>query len=249
MSHIRGRDIAEYVQSHIDDFHKSRLLKLRELKLEEVLKRKNPYLFKAKNISTSETLVRSIVDAYLSSQEEGLFGAFLEGLAIFICGKVYGGWKSSTEGIDLELDRERVRYIVVIKSGPHWGNSSQIKAMKRDFQKAKRILQTNTPSGIQVIAVNGCCYGTDRRPDKGEYVKLCGERFWSFISGEDNLYVDIIEPLGHRAKERNDDFMREYSKVLNVFTRDFTLAYCTEDGAIAWDRIVKLVSRSDQRTQ
>ena len=29
-------------------------------------------------------------------------------------------------GIDLEFDKDGVRYIVTIKSGPNWGNSSQI---------------------------------------------------------------------------------------------------------------------------
>ncbi|MCB1935052.1 MAG: hypothetical protein KDF59_03835 [Nitrosomonas sp.] len=31
--------------------------------------------------------------------------------------------------------------------------------------------------------------------------KYCGQQFWEFISGTSNLYTDIIEPLGHEAKE------------------------------------------------
>ncbi|GBE26604.1 modification methylase DpnIIB [bacterium BMS3Bbin03] len=46
-------------------------------------------------------------------------------------------------------------------------------------------------------------YGRDNKPDKGEYQKLCGQRFWTFLSGDDLLYTDIIEPLGHKAKEKN----------------------------------------------
>lgn len=120
--------------------------------------RENPYLFKAKALNTAESLVRSLLDAHLSSQEEGIFGAFLEELAIFICGRVYDGQKSSAEGIDLEFENEEIRYIVSIKSGPNWGNSGQIAKMKDHFKKAKRILGTNV-SKIKVAAVNGCCYG------------------------------------------------------------------------------------------
>jgi len=32
-----------------------------------------------------------------------------------------------------------------------------------------------------IVAVNGCCYGRDNRPDKGDYLKYCGQRFWEFI--------------------------------------------------------------------
>jgi hypothetical protein len=48
-------------------------------------------LFKAKNQNTAHDLVKTILDAHLSSQEEGIFGGFLEELAIFICERVYGG--------------------------------------------------------------------------------------------------------------------------------------------------------------
>ncbi|MBW4619793.1 MAG: hypothetical protein KME17_10615 [Cyanosarcina radialis HA8281-LM2] len=170
---LEQQEIVSYVEENIPKFHENRINGLRNLKLQTVLKRKNPYLFKAKNVLTASDLVKSLLDAHLSSSEEGLFGGFLEGLAVFICTKTFGGRKSSSEGIDLEFERENVRYIVSIKSGPNWGNSSQIKRMVDNFSKAKRILRTNT-SSINVVAVNGCCYGKDDRPDKGEYLKLCG---------------------------------------------------------------------------
>lgn len=52
------------------------------------------------------------------------------------------------------------------------------------------------------MAVNGCCYGRDKHPDKGDYFKYCGQSFWEFISGYEDLYTGIIEPLGHKAKEK-----------------------------------------------
>ncbi len=143
----------------------------------------------------------------------------------------------------LEFEKDNIRYIVSIKSGPNWGNSSQIAKMPDNFGKAKRILSTNT-SSANVVAVNGCCYGKDRVPNKGDYFKLCGQRFWEFISGEDNLYTDIIEPLGHRAKEKNEQFSLEYAKVLSKFTGEFITAFCDADGNIRWKDIVKLNSAS-----
>ena len=241
MKLITQQEITDYVEAHIQVFHQKRLDSLQKLKLMDVVKRKNPYLFKAKNINKASEFVETILEAFLSSQEEGIFGGFLEELAIFISSRVYGGQKSSAEGIDLEFERDAIRYIVSIKSGPNWGNSSQIARLRDNFRKAKRILSTNT-SSANVVAVNGCCYGRDRKPDKGDYLKLCGQKFWEFISADDNLYTDIIEPLGHRAKEKNEQFVREYDKVVNKFTAEFVGTFCDTDGNMLWEEIVKFNS-------
>jgi len=239
MEKVTQKEIVEYVEKNIPAFHQKRLEKLKSLKLTDVLKRKNPYLFKAKNINTANEFIQTILDAFLSSQEEGLFGSFLEELAIFICRHTYGGKKSSTEGLDLEFEKNKTNYIVAIKSGPNWGNSSQINKMRDNFKKAKKILKTNISSTRKVVAVNGCCYGKDGSPDKGEYLKLCGQEFWEFISGNRNLYTDIIEPLGHKAKEKNDQFSEEYAKVVNRFSVDFIVMFCDKEGKILWERVVK----------
>lgn len=242
MQQITQEMIVQYVEENIPKFHRNRIEKLKRLKLKDVLKRKNPYLFKVKNIITAGEFVKTILDAYLSSQEETLFGSFLEGLAAYVCGFTYQGSKSSAEGIDLEFEKEGIRYLVSIKSGPNWGNSSQIKKMKDNFRKAKKILGTNAPSAPKVVAVNGCCYGKDDSPDKDEYLKLCGQRFWSFISGNDKLYTEIIEPFGHKAKEKNDQFVEEYAKVVNKFDREFMEMFCDGTGQIHWDKIIQFNS-------
>ncbi len=242
MATLEIEDVTGYVEQNIGAFHAARVQSLSTLELSRVLKRKNPYLFKAKNVQTSEVIVKQLLDAYLSSQEETIFGSFLEGLAIYINGIVFGGSKSAAEGIDLEFVRDDIKYIVAIKSGPNWGNSSQIKRMKTNFQQAKKILGTNT-SKMNIIAVNGCCYGRDGRPDKGEYLKLCGQKFWEFISGNSDLYTDIIEPLGNQAAEKNQEFTDQYAAIINKFTSEFTNEYC-EEGIINWSKIVKLNSRA-----
>jgi hypothetical protein len=241
MQPISREEIAAFVGEHIDEFHEKRIKKLKKLKLNRVLKRKNPYLFKAKNVITAEQLVKGILDAHLSSQEEGIFGEFLEKLAIFVNRKVYNGRKSSAEGIDLEFNKEDIHYIVSIKSGPNWGNSSQIKRLRNNFKKAKRILRTNT-SKTNLFAINGCCYGKYGPYDRGDYIKICGQDFWYFISGDEDFYKDIIEPLGHKAQENNELFDEEYGKVVNKFNMQFMKKFCDEDGAIKWEELVEFNS-------
>ncbi len=240
MRQINLNDVVNFVEGNIGEFHERRAASLQSLKLTQVLKRKNPYLFKAKNINDAHDLVKLIIDAHLSSQEETVFGEFLEKLAIFVCRKVFDGRKSSAEGIDLEFTRDNVLYIVSVKSGPNWGNSSQIKRMVENFKQAKRILRTsNNKANIQ--AINGCCYSRESQPDKGDYLKLCGQEFWEFISGNDRLFIDIVEPLGYRAKEHNDQFLVEYSRILNIFTQEFMGNFCVK-GKIDWDKLVRFNS-------
>lgn len=113
--------------------------------------------------------------------------------------------------------------------------------MIADFKTAKRTLRTSN-SQLNITAVNGCCYGKNNNPDKGDYFKYCGQQFWEFVSGDENLYTKIIEPLGHQAKEKNDEFILSYSKMINVFTKEFADNFCMNDGSINWERLVKFNS-------
>jgi hypothetical protein len=246
MKKLNLKDVSHYVEKNIGTFHEKRIQSLDDLKLSQVLKRKNPYLFKAKYVLTAEQIIRGLVDAHISSNEETIFGDWLEGLARFINEKVYGGWKSGITGIDLEFDSEGMRNIVTIKSGPNWGNSRQIAGMIADFKTAQKALRTSN-SRIQVRAVNGCCYGQDNTPDKGVYFKLCGQRFWEFISGDQNLFIEIIEPLGHMAKEKNTDFTKSYSQMINKFTKEFTQQFCKTSGEIDWAQLVVFNSASHEK--
>lgn len=241
MPKLNLNDVSKYFEENIGTFHKKRIAGLNQLKLKTVLSKKNPYLFKAKYILTAQDIIKSFTDAFISSQEEGIFGNWMEGLAIFINERVYQGRKSGILGIDLEFDLKNTRYIVTIKSGPNWGNSSQINKLISDFKTAKKTLRTSN-SQLNIVAVNGCCYGKDNQPDKGEYFKYCGQRFWEFISGDNELFTKMIEPLGHQAKERNDEFIVSYSKMINLFTKEFSDTFCKQDGSIDWEKLVRFNS-------
>jgi hypothetical protein len=114
--------------------------------------------------------------------------------------------------------------------------------MRDNFNQAKRILRSNTSTLVNIVAINGCCYGRDNQPDKGDYLKLCGQRFWTFISSDESIYTNIIEPLGYRAEDRNAQFQQEYYKVINRFTLEFTQTFCDSEGAIVWERLVQFNS-------
>ncbi len=235
------KKIEEYVEENIGSFHKSRIHKLTTRNLTKLLKQKNPYLYRAKDLNTPQEIVESIASAFLSSAEETMFGDWLEQLAIYIAGLVYNGTKSTSEGIDLELDKDGIHYVVSIKSGPRWSNSSSLAKLKDNFIKAQRIYRTSG-NKRPCEAIEGCCYGLEKNPNKTTHLKLCGKSFWEFISGSPDLYIDLIKPLGTKAHEKNAEYMMEYHRMITRFTLEFANSYCDYDGSINWTKIVKLNS-------
>ena len=148
------------------------------------MRRKTSYLFRSKNLVLAQDLVRTLLDAHLSSQ---------------------------------------------------------IKKLEDDFKTARRIVRQGDPKA-RVVAVNGCCYGRDSRPDKGDYFKYCGQDFWELISGDAEFYKRIIEPLGHKSKRRNKKFAKKYAAVVNRLSKQFADQFCDESGAISWSTLVAFSS-------
>ncbi|HEW79834.1 MAG TPA: cytosolic protein [Phycisphaerales bacterium] len=240
MEKLNIGDINDFVNKNISIFHQSKLSSLQSINLKGVLNKKNPYLFKAKNITVAADLVTSILDAFLSSSEEKLFGDFLEELAIFISSKTCNGRKSAATGIDLEFVSKGTHYLVSVKSGPNWGNSSQQEKQERDFQIAVKVLkQSNRMLNVQPVL--GICYGKVKTSYLRGYLKVVGQNFWYLISEDENLYTDIIEPLGYRAKQHNAKFMKQKSKIINLFTQEFLADFC-DDGLINWKKLVEFNS-------
>ena len=233
-------ELNTYVNENIVRFHEARIASLEGLKLPRLLK-KNPYLFRAKNITTAGQLIGGLVDAFLSSSEEKLFGDFLEELAIFIAGQTCNGHKSAAPGVDLEFVNKAIYYLVSVKSGPNWGNSSQQSKLAEDLQKATtRVKQSRHGANVQPVL--GICYGRTRTNYLRGYLKVVGQNFWYLISDNEDLYADIIEPIGYRAKQHNDAFDAEKGRLTNRFTREFIDSFCGESGAIDWVKLVEFSS-------
>jgi hypothetical protein len=242
MNKLNISELYNYVEKHISDFHQKRLFYVNtKVDFKKILEHKNPYLFRAKNVLTSQDIIKGFLDAYLQSQEETFFGEFIEELAIFVCDKVYGAKKSELTGVDLEFEKDNKIYIVEIKAGWNWGNSSQLKQLKTNFKNAKNNLLSLTDK--EIIAVNGCCFGKKKNnnPNKAGYYKICGKEFWYLMSGEEDFYIKIVEPIGYKAKEKNEEFIEAYSILINKFTLEFSNSFC-EEGKINWIKLLEFNS-------
>jgi hypothetical protein len=182
-----------------------------------------------------------MLDALLSSSEEKIFGDFLESLAIFVSQQTSDGRKSSASGIDLEFQSDDTLYLVSIKSGPNWGNSSQYQSLRENFRKAL-VVQKQVRAPVRIQPVLGICYGKTRTTDNGHYLKITGQNFWYFLSNDHNLYIDIIEPIGHRARHHNDEFVKKKAALQNRLAITFIQDFCLPDGQINWVELVSFNS-------
>ena len=248
MAELDRQMLCDFVNTEIVKFHQARLASLAKMKLDAVLRKKNPYLFKAKNIGLASDLVAALMNAFLSSSEEEMFGSFLEELAIFVSEKADSGRKSTATGLDLEFDRDSTRFLVAIKSGTNWGNSSQYARLEENFKKAVQV-QRQSHRIAHVQPVLGMCYG--KSPafiDTGTYWKMSGQRFWHFLSNDQDLFIDIIEPIGYEAKRHNDDFEESRAAIQNRLTSEFLSQFCNEDFSIDWPKLVRFNSGNMQGT-
>jgi len=150
---------------------------------------------------------------------------------------------STAQGVDLEFFNKGIHYVVSIKSGPNWGNSSQQAKLEQDFKNAvTRVRQSLR--GINVQPVLGICYGKTKTSFVRGYLKVVGQNFWYMISEDKNLYTEIIEPIGYKAKDHNETFHEQKSNVTNRFTKQFIERFCTEIGSINWDKLIEFNSQN-----
>lgn len=98
----------------LTEFYASLTKTLDKIDVDKILKRKNPYLYRAKGIHNASQIVSGILSAYISSSEETVFGnSFFEPLAVIVS----GGQKAVTEGVDITVDKDNVIYSIAVKSG------------------------------------------------------------------------------------------------------------------------------------
>ena len=106
-----------------------------------------------------------------------------------------------------------------------------------DFNNAVKVLKQSNHT-LNVQPVLGICYGKIKTSYLHGYMKAVGQNFWYLISGEESLYIDIIEPIGYEAKKHNDNFIRKKNEIINSFTKDFLNEFCN-NGVIDWNKLVE----------
>lgn len=230
--------VIQAVSTALTDFYTSLTNTLDSIDVNKILKRKNPYLYRAKGISSAGQIVDGILAAYVSSSEETIFGnTFFEPIAVIVS----GGQKAVTEGVDITVDKDNTIYSIAVKSGTSVFNADSRKRQEQNFQSAQKRAQQAHKAFLPVV---GYGYGKKKIRAENEkfYKELAGKDFWEWLTGDSEFYTKIIRMMGTRPDEYAKSFEAAYAKAENRMVREFTINYCKEDGSINWDKLLQFNS-------
>ena len=230
--------VFEAVGTALTDFYTTLTRTLDNIDVEKIIKRKNPYLYRAKGINSAVQIVDGILAAYISSSEETIFGnCFFEPIAIVVS----GGQKAVTEGVDITVDKDNTIYSIAVKSGTSVFNANSRKQQEQNFQSAQKRVRQAKKAYLPVI---GYGYGKKKTKTGKEkfYLELAGKDFWEWLTGDADFYTKIIEFMGTRPDEYVKKFEETYNKAENRMIREFTIKYCKEDGTIDWNSLIEFNS-------
>ena len=231
----RSNKLQKLITKCLHEFHDRRLAKLDGLKLKQVLKRKNPYLFKAVGTQSAPEIVERLLSAYMSSSDETIFGdVVFEPIAL----AVSGGVVSPSEGVDLAIE-SKDRYLAVsVKSGPNPYNSSQKRKQHEQFMQLRSRVQKLRKS---YDALLGYCYGQKNTPASKTkvYRESGGQAFWAELTGDNGFYIKLIRAMRDDiiAKHRQE-YEDSWGRAINRYVREFTNDFCNADGAIDWEKLL-----------
>lgn len=241
--------VREAIAVALENFYVSLISKIDAISIKEIMKSKNPYLYRAKSMQTSADIIDSILQAFVSSSEETIFGnCFFEPLAIAAC----GGSKSATRGVDIEIQDTSIntKYFVAVKSGTSIFNADSMKKQGENFEEAQRTLRTSSGKKIGFSAIVGYAYGTKSETGRGKakiYEEVAGEEFWEVLTGDKDFYKKIISLMDTLPEKYIDKYNNSYSKASNRLIRDFSNEFCNDDGTINWEKLVEYNSGSPKR--
>ena len=235
---MNDKRLEKLVLDCLEKFYARRLAKLQELSIGTVLKRKNPYLFRALGFVKASELVERLLESYIWSSDEGIFGgAFFEPIAK----AVSGGTKSHGEGVDIAIETAAQFKAISVKSGPNIFNASQKRKQNEEFIKLRNRLHG---SGRQFDALLAACYGSQNKEASGNYIYRIrsGQAFWEEITGDSDFYMKLHRLMGDHPLVHRHEHEKRWAATVNKFTAQFLQNFVFENGEINWDKSVQFNS-------
>ena len=231
--------IAEAVAIALGNFYESLIKKIDSLNIKSVIRRKNPYLFRAKAMNGAAQIVGAILSAFVSSSEETIFGnVFLEPIAIAAA----QGQKALAEGLDIMVERDDTIYAIAVKSGTNVFNSASRKRQTQNFMAASKLARQAKKRYVPIV---GYGYGKKKVSVRGIpkfYIELACKDFWAELTGDEEFYIKLIRYMGKLPEKYVEEFDVAYQKAANRLVREFAQEFCFEDGSIDWEKLVKFIS-------
>lgn len=225
----------------LENFYNSLIEKIDTIDIKKIMKRKNPYLYRAKAMHNASEIVESVLTAFVSSSEETIFGnCFFEPIAI----AASGGVKALAEGVDIMVhdDDTNTIYAIAVKSGPSVFNADSKKRQEQNFNAAAKLAQQAKARFVPFI---GYSYGRKKDSGRGKpkiYMELAGQAFWEELTGIPDFYQRIIVYMGDLPEKYVARYKESYDRAANRLVREFAINFCKEDGSIDWAKLLEFNS-------
>lgn len=133
--------VTKAIAKSLDEFYASLIEKIDKLNIRNVMKRKNPYLYRAKAMRSAAEIVEVVLSAFVSSSEETIFGnCFFEPLAIAVSGgepKIYQELAGGEFWRELTGDAEFYKKIIALMGTLP---EARVAAFKESYAKAQNRL-------------------------------------------------------------------------------------------------------------
>lgn len=233
---VTDEELKGFVTSLMDSFYERRIGSLRKLDLRKILSKKNPYLYCALGINDPRKIVEAIVNAQVSSSDEGLFGdALFEPLALVLS----GGHTAPSPGVDVVCEDASTYTAYAIKSGTAVFNAQSKKKQLEEFGSlAARVRKL----GKRFDPVIGYGYGRKQQRVQAAYRELAGQALWQELSGDPECYLRIIRLLADAPPSIAADYELARTALIDELVAELEADFCKPDGTIDWEQIVMLNS-------
>ena len=239
MQKMSDKELRKLIADSLTAFYESRMRVIEKIQLKTILRRKNPYLYKALGTESATEIIESILAAYVSSSDETIFGnVFFEPIAL----AVSGGVVSDSPGVDISVETESAYLAISLKSGPNVFNSSQKEKQDTQFKSLRGRLLKLKKRFDPLLAH---CYGRVRsEPDRRKtYRERSGQEFWEEITGDRDFYKKLIRLIEDKIVERNrQTYKIAWDRAVNRYVGEFTKDFCLPNGAINWEKLLEFNS-------
>lgn len=205
--------------------------KLNTLSLKDMMKTKNPYLYRSTGITTCDQLVTRAFNDYVSASVETYYGPFFEAVA-----RIMSGGVKPAGGGEIDLDiRDRGDVILyVIKSGPKGFNKSSRTRALQELRSAESRLRQD---GLRVEKRIAFAYGRKRTTDREGIRYLASKEFWREITGDTNFYSKFLDACNLLAPLYAADVDVARQRLLD----EAQSLFCDGD-RVDWRKVLKLIS-------
>jgi hypothetical protein len=241
LSAVSSDELQALIEKCLTAFYDRRFEALKKLNLTKILRRKNPYLFRAIGTEQASEIVNQLLQAYMSSSDETIFGdAYFEEIAR----NLPNVQVSDGSGVDLMIEGEKEVKAYALKSGPNPFNSAQKAKQNTQFMEMRSRLLKLHKSFDPVLAYS---YGRKVKGPDGKHIyrQIAGQAFWAELTGDSDFYLKLIRLMKDSPQKRKAEYRSIWDAAINRFTMQFLEDFCFPDGGIDWEKLTKFVSGPD----